>query len=120
MGVTNEPDDGTTATPSTHCPDCELLQDRYETAHNRYVLLERGRELLAHTVPASQRWIVQADSWAVSTGNAEPPQGATCRIPHRIVCPCNEPPTSNPTLKALWDYNSGLTAHFSPPEAQAG
>ncbi|GGR33105.1 DUF6083 domain-containing protein [Streptomyces netropsis] len=102
-----------------HCPDCELRQDRYKTGYDRYVLLEPGYEPPAHTVPVGQRWIVRADGRAVNTGDTEPPLEAVCRIPHRLVCPCGPPPT-HPTLKALWDYNSGLTPCFNPPAAETG
>ncbi|GAA0460681.1 DUF6083 domain-containing protein [Streptomyces sp. NPDC046215] len=119
MGVTYEPDDGTTTAPTPHCPECEFLQDRYETGHGRYILLEFRRELPSYDVPAGQRWLIRSDGKAVNTGEAELPATTRCRFPHRIVCPCSNPP-SGTTLRALWEYNSGVAPRLDPPAAEAG
>ncbi|MCA6091187.1 hypothetical protein LE181_03260 [Streptomyces sp. SCA3-4] len=111
MGVTYEPSESDTTAPSPHCPDCTSLQDLHQTQHHRYVLLEHQRQLPA-------RWTVLSDGTAI---NSAGPEAAYCRIPHAIVCPCGKPPGNDtPALKALWEYNSGLTAHFNPPTAEAG
>ncbi|MET9413787.1 DUF6083 domain-containing protein [Streptomyces klenkii] len=112
MGVTDEPDEGSTTAPSTRCPECELRQDRYETGPGQHVLLEPRYEPPAHTVPAGHRWITRLDGTAINTGDAELPAGTHCRISHSVVCPCGEEPSGPSVLKALWRYNSGLTAHF--------
>ncbi|MEV5242528.1 DUF6083 domain-containing protein [Streptomyces cinnamoneus] len=119
MGVTDGSDTSAPFTPI--CPECTFRQDRHETAGHQYILLELGYELPAHDLPADQLWVVRADGKAVNLAGLDSPEGARYRIPHRLICPCGEPPPDNmPALKALWDYNSGLAACFHPPAAEAG
>ncbi|MGW2366710.1 DUF6083 domain-containing protein [Streptomyces sp. NPDC001667] len=114
MGVTNEPP----RDPST-CPECEFRQDRHPTGRNGHVLLEHQRHLPARDIPAGHHWLVRPDGTATNIPGAELPADTRYRFPHRLVCPCGTPP-STPALKALWDHNSGLTAHFNRPAAESG
>ncbi|MEV8474860.1 DUF6083 domain-containing protein [Streptomyces sp. NPDC051173] len=102
------------STPDAACPECTFIQDRYETGPGQHVLLEPRYEPPAHTVPAGYRWVTHPDRTATNTGDTQLPAGTLCRIPHNLVCPCNEEPSGPPVLKALWQHNSGLITHFDP------
>ncbi|MFD0385439.1 DUF6083 domain-containing protein [Streptomyces stramineus] len=89
---------------------------------------DRARPLHPSRIPSGaallrraryQRWLIRSDGKAVNTGEAELPATTRCRFPHRIVCPCSNPP-SGTTLRALWEYNSGVAPRLDPPAAEAG
>ncbi|MEV7394598.1 DUF6083 domain-containing protein [Streptomyces sp. NPDC091215] len=72
------------------CPECGLAADRFPTRSNAWVFLEVLKpavEVPAHMVPPFFRWLVSQDGVAWCPGAAEPAPGATCRVPHRLVCP---------------------------------
>ncbi|MER7179116.1 DUF6083 domain-containing protein [Streptomyces hyaluromycini] len=72
------------------CPQCGLAADRFPTRSKAWVFLEAlepAAEVPAHMVPPFFRWLISQDGVAWCPGDAEPAPGATCRVPHRLVCP---------------------------------
>ncbi|MFE7712778.1 DUF6083 domain-containing protein [Streptomyces sp. NPDC057486] len=56
-------------------------------------------------MPPRRRWLINADGEAWNTWDAEPTRGATCRVAHRMVCPCLAPEDPWPWGTALREEN---------------
>lgn len=98
--------DGPPAPPQ--CRECGLGAGRFETWFGAWVLLEPldpVEEIPAHMVPPFFRWVIDSAGRACWTRNVEPPQGATCRIPHRLVCPSVEMPNPWSWLVVMRNHN---------------
>jgi hypothetical protein len=101
------------------CPECGLEADRFLTLSQAWVLLEPLEPvnvLPAHFVPPRQRWLINSDGVAWNPWNAEPTEGAQCRISHMVACPGIEPPDLWPWLTAMREENARRAQRlFNPP-----
>lgn len=109
--------DGPPAEPK--CRECGLGADRFETWFGAWVLLEPldpVEEIPAHMVPPFFRWVIDSAGRACWARNAEPPSGATCRIPHRLVCPAIELPNPWSWLVVMRGHNAERAKSlYNPP-----
>ncbi|MGI5346864.1 DUF6083 domain-containing protein [Streptomyces sp. CA-250714] len=112
-------DEGAAAPPppaEPRCRHCDTLQDRYETGYHRWVLLEPGMALPWHITPVGHRWVIADDGKAINIGDRPLPVGTLCRIPHALVCPCDDPPDQlAPFFTALWQENERRYRRDNPP-----
>ncbi|MFE0876285.1 DUF6083 domain-containing protein [Streptomyces smyrnaeus] len=112
-------DEGATAPPppaDPRCPHCETLQDRHPTGYKKWVLLEPDMPVPWHIVPVGHRWTLTEDGTAINTGDRPLPAGTLCRIPHALVCPCDDPPDQlAPFFAALWQENERRYWRDHPP-----
>lgn len=95
------------------CPDCGVIQDRYETGYRRWVLFEYGITLPVGTVPVGERWIVGADGLAVNIGDGVVEPHTAGHVRHALACPCGDTRAALTAavftaLRALRDEESGL------------
>lgn len=106
------------------CRECGLEADRFPTLSNAWVFLEPlnpVREVPAHMVPPFFRWLVTEDGVAWCPGGAEPAPGATCRVPHRLVCPGIELPNPWSWLVAVREENARKAQRlYNPPRFPEG
>lgn len=114
--------DGPPALPV--CRECGLDADRVETWSGHWVLLEPLKpvvEVPAHMVPPYFRWVIDGAGRACWTQNEEPPPGATCRIPHRLVCPGIELPNPWSWLVVMRNANAErATSLYNPAPLPPG
>ncbi|MCX4706749.1 DUF6083 domain-containing protein [Streptomyces sp. NBC_01373] len=101
------------------CPECGLMADRFPTYSEAWVLLEPldpVEALPSHFVPPGERWMVDGNGVAWNAGDAEPAQGAVCRIAHRLACPGLEPVDLWRWLTAVRAENARKAQRlFNPP-----
>lgn len=91
------------------CRECGLEADRFETHSGHWVLLEPLDpvvEVPAHMVPPFFRWVIDVAGKACWARDVEPPPGATCRLPHRLVCPGIDLPNPWSWLIVMRDHNA--------------
>jgi len=106
------------------CRECGLEADRFRTWSGHWVLLEPLDpvvEVPTHMVPPFFRWAIDPEGLACWLRAAEPPQGATCRIPHRLVCPGIELPNPWSWLVAVRGENERRAQRlYNPPPKDEG
>lgn len=106
------------------CRECGLEADRFAMWSGHWVLLEPLSpvgEVPAHMVPPFFRWVIDEAGKACWTQNTEPPPGAMCRIPHRLVCPGIELPNPWSWLVVMRGYNAERAKSlYNPPPVHEG